>query len=73
MRCGEIRMIVEMRCANHATFVIARLVRAIQYAAAMPYYSDAGGILDHPLSRMMTTIGRRYRSSSRKLAGRALQ
>src|ERR1700730_11561436 len=35
--------------------VIARLDRAIQYAAAHRLIINASGILDHPLSRMMTT------------------
>ena len=30
------------------------LDRAIQYAAAFPYHAQASGILDHPLSRVMT-------------------
>jgi hypothetical protein len=34
--------------------VIARLDRAIQYAAAFPYTIAVSGILDSPLSRGMT-------------------
>jgi hypothetical protein len=37
--------------------VIARLDRAIQYAAASRFITKASGILDHPLSRVMTAIG----------------
>jgi hypothetical protein len=37
-----------------ATVVIPR-ERGIQYAAASPLITSASGILDHPLSRVMTT------------------
>ena len=37
------------------TAVIARLDRAIQYAAAYRSIAEASGILDHPPSRVMTT------------------
>ena len=36
--------------------VVARLDRAIQYAAASRLITDFSGILDHPLSRMMTAV-----------------
>jgi hypothetical protein len=35
--------------------VIARLDRAIQHAVAAVLITNASGILDHPLSRTMTT------------------
>jgi hypothetical protein len=34
--------------------VVARLDRAIQYAAASRFITAGSGILDHPLSRVMT-------------------
>jgi hypothetical protein len=40
--------------ATH-TLVIARLDRAIRYAAAPLHISNVSGIPDHPLSRMTTT------------------
>jgi hypothetical protein len=42
--------------AAPADTVIARLDRATQYAAAFRLISDASGILDHPLSRVMTIL-----------------
>jgi hypothetical protein len=43
-----------MHDARHKTGVIARLDRAIQYAAASPDIAAVSGILDSPLSRGMT-------------------
>jgi hypothetical protein len=45
---------MDMAPASHSA-VIARLDRAIQYAAASRVERTASGILDHPLSRVMTT------------------
>src|SRR5450432_2898676 len=38
----------------HGTAVIARLDRAIQYSVAPVIRHERRGVLDHPLSRMMT-------------------
>jgi hypothetical protein len=43
--------------ARHRHPVIARLDRATQYAAKAVLKTDGSGILDHPLSRMMTAEG----------------
>jgi hypothetical protein len=37
--------------------VIVRLDRTIQYAAASRFHHECLGLLDHPLSRVMTTEG----------------
>ncbi|RTE88838.1 hypothetical protein D6B98_33765 [Bradyrhizobium sp. LVM 105] len=42
------------RAAHLIVGVVARLDRAIQYAAAFPHLTDVSGILDPPLSRGMT-------------------
>jgi hypothetical protein len=39
---------------TRTTTVIARLDRAIQYSEAPVIEQDGRGVLDHPLSRMMT-------------------
>jgi hypothetical protein len=38
-----------------STVVIARLDRAIQYSAAVAINQKGRGVLDHPLSRVMTS------------------
>jgi hypothetical protein len=38
--------------------------RRIQYAAASPYPLSVSGILDHPLSRMMTVVLTRVRNDA---------
>src|SRR5258708_28689911 len=43
------------RFASPQGAVIVRLDRTIQYAAAFRFYHSCLGILDHPLSRVMTT------------------
>jgi hypothetical protein len=40
--------------ASLSNAVIARLDRAIQYAVTPVLLTNSSGILDHPLSRMMT-------------------
>jgi len=43
--------------ATQHTIVIARLDRAIQYAVTPVIKHEGRGVLDHPLSRMMTSTG----------------
>jgi hypothetical protein len=40
---------------NKHSAVIARLARAIQYSSAPVHEPIGRGVLDHPLSRVMTT------------------
>ena len=46
--------LLAMTVAAHATkTVVARLDRAIQYAATSRFITDVSGILDHPPARMV--------------------
>ncbi|WP_166293471.1 hypothetical protein [Bradyrhizobium sp. 2S1] len=52
-KLGQI-MSRECEAASSSTPVIARLDRAIQYAAAYRFNRCVSGILDHPHARVMT-------------------